>query len=743
MGRGSSIACQLVVGYHGGRDGHAGIATGMDSRVGVKETMPGWNLGSGDSPHSVSAQHIQSIDADAEPALFIAPSIPCPDIVHPRLFALKASCSQNASSVRLLPASPSSVTSPLAFGHSQACPSQQEANTTIAHSDLKQRERAQRFANLPAAYHAGFTAFDRSIIDEPIEDLVEGVQSGAVSARAVLQTYGKVALNAQEKTNCVTELLLPEAEKWADEEVNLKGPLAGIPVSLKDSIQVKGFDTSVGYTRYTGKPATEDGGLVKLLKDAGTVDWNFSSRHCGAIPYAKTALPITLLSFESSNPLWGVCRNPHVHDYSPGGSSGGEGALIALGGRIGVGSDVAGSVRVPAAWSGIYSLRCSTGRWPKAGVSTSMAGQEGVPSVFSPMARTLGDLTYFTRSIIQMQPWKYDTTVHPISWRDDEENDAKTKKLRIGVMKSDGVVPPAPAIARAIDTTRAALAAAGHTLVDITPPPTATPLIGLNLASQLLNSDGCQTFNSHMRTGETSDPGADKLTRYANMCRPFRYLYYLYVRYIKRDKVWAYLMKDFGLKTSTQLWKLVAQREAYRATWHNWWNAKEQSYDFILCPVNATPALPHGAMRDGFSSCGYTFLFNMLDYSAGVVPVGHVDRTKDALVTSDGRPAKKNSYKRILKELGADNTVSRGAWKYYDADAMHGLPTAVQIVGGRWHEERVLGYMEVVERALGEFKTPNGDVYPSASERWTKCCLTRGTRGVVSLPWPDFELARS
>lgn len=159
----------------------------------------------------------------------------------------------------------------------------------------------------------------------------------------------------------------------------------------------------------------------------------------GAVPYAKTALPVTLLSFESANALWGHCLNPHVPEYSPGGSTGGESALIALGGRIGIGSDVAGSVRVPAAWSGIYSLRCSTGRWPKAGIRTSMPGQEGVPSVCSPMARTLNDLTYFTRSIIQMQPWKYDYSVHPISWR--EEDEQPEEKLRIGVMYGDGESP--------------------------------------------------------------------------------------------------------------------------------------------------------------------------------------------------------------------------------------------------------------------------------------------------------------
>jgi Asp-tRNA(Asn)/Glu-tRNA(Gln) amidotransferase A subunit family amidase len=68
-----------------------------------------------------------------------------------------------------------------------------------------------------------------------------------------------------------------------------------------------------------------------------------------------------------------------------------------------------------------------------------MPGQEGVPSVFSPMARTLNDLTYFTRSIIGMKPWKYDFTVHPIAWRADEEKEASQKQLRVGVLRSDGM----------------------------------------------------------------------------------------------------------------------------------------------------------------------------------------------------------------------------------------------------------------------------------------------------------------
>ncbi|KAF9895244.1 hypothetical protein FE257_000146 [Aspergillus nanangensis] len=548
--------------------------------------------------------------------------------------------------------------------------------------DYKRRQRATRFASLPAAYHASFTAFDKSVLNKPIQDLVQEVHDSSLSATDVLRTYGKVAVKAQEKTNCVTELLLPEAESWVQSEVNLQGPLAGVPVSLKDSIQVKGFDVSVGYTRMAKNPALDDGPMVKLLKDAG------------AVPYAKTALPVTLLSFESANALWGRCLNPHVPAYSPGGSTGGEGALLALGGRIGIGSDVAGSVRVPAAWSGIYSLRCSTGRWPKAGVSTSMAGQEGVASVFSPMARTLNDLTYFTKAIVGMQPWKYDYTVHPIAWRENEEAEAQGKKLRIGLMSNDGVVPPTPAITRALSSTVAALTAAGHTVEEIAPPASADPFTGLHLASQLLNSDGCTTFNSHRHSFEPSDPGADQLSRICNLSRPVRYLYYLYVRYIRRDFKWAALIRTFSHKSSAEQWKLVAQRESFRANWHAWWDAESQQYDFILCPANATPALPHKAMADAVSSCGYTFLWNLLDYTAGVLPVSHVDATKDALVAP---------YKAVLKRLGANNAIAKGAWKHYDATKMAGLPTAVQVVGRRWQEEKVLGYMAVVENALEEY----------------------------------------
>ena len=399
----------------------------------------------------------------------------------------------------------------------------------------------------------------------------------------------------------MTEVLLSSAEDWLqDGSINLDGPLAGIPVSLKDTIVVGGYDTTVGYSSFVGNAVPKDGAIVRLLKDAG------------AVPYVKTNLPITLLSFESTNDVWGRTTNPHNSKYSPGGSSGGESALLALGGRIGIGSDVAGSVRAPAHFAGCYSLRCSTGRWPKFGICTSVPGQEGVPSIYSPMARTLNDLTYFTSAIVGMQPWKYDYQAHPIPWRTDVVEEYSSKKqLRVGVLRTDGVVDPSPACRRALEMAEAALKEDGHEIVEINPP---NMYYGLQLASYLLNADGAQMWRTFMRTGEWNDAGAAQLGFMANLPSPLRYVYYLWVKYVRRDEIWAGLIRDFRAKTAFENFQLVSKREGYRAEWYEWWN--EQKLDFILTPPNATPAVPHDGMKDAVSSCGYTFLFNLVSLDA-------------------------------------------------------------------------------------------------------------------------------
>ncbi|KAL2257422.1 hypothetical protein VTK26DRAFT_202 [Humicola hyalothermophila] len=318
-----------------------------------------------------------------------------------------------------------------------------------------------------------------------------------------------------------------------------------------------------------------------------------------------------------------------------------------------------------------------------------MPGQEGVPSVYSPMARTLGDLTYFVRAVLgEMRPWRYDYTVHPLPWRDEIEKEFGDpgRKLRVGVLRTDGVVDPSPACRRALGIAEEALRMHGCEIVEVEGAPDMYE--GLRLASLLLNADGCQMFESFRRWGEWNDPGAAQLRRLARLWAPFRYLYYLWIKYVWRDQIWAGLIRHWRPQSAFENWKLVSQREVYRSRWFEWWN--EQELDIIIAPPNATPAVPHNAMRDAVSSCGYTFLFNLLDYTAGVLPVTRVDRALDKL------PA---AFK--INKL---NAVARGAYKHYDAERMHGLPVGVQVIGRRLEEEKVLAVMKRLEDALGDSK---------------------------------------
>ena len=230
--------------------------------------------------------------------------------------------------------------------------------------------------------------------------LVANVQRGDVDPEEVLLAYSKKALDAHRKTNCLTEVMISEAEALTS-TCNRAGPLAGMPVSMKDTVGVAGFASCIGYSSpHWTAPFSKDAAIVRLLRDAG------------AYPFVKTNVPITLLSFESCSDVWGRSTNPYSSRHSPGGSTGGEAALLAFGGsRLGIGTDVAGSVRVPAHYSGIYTIKASMHRFLKAGNASAMVGQEGIPAVYSPMTRTLEDLETFWRAVVGMKPWEYDPSV--------------------------------------------------------------------------------------------------------------------------------------------------------------------------------------------------------------------------------------------------------------------------------------------------------------------------------------------
>lgn len=526
---------------------------------------------------------------------------------------------------------------------------------------IKQDEREKLVLQLDEPLWEG----DSKLLNKSVAEVVAEVQSGQLDPVDVLSSYSRKAVQAHFATNCLTEILAVSARAYA-KSCNRQGSLAGMPVSLKDTFSVKGWDNCLGYSAMVGKPAESDSALVRLLRDAG------------AVPFVKTNIPITLLSFESNNDVFGRSTNPHNENYSPGGSTGGEAALLAFGGsRIGVGTDVSGSVRVPAHYSGCYAVKCSNGRFPKAGNATSVPGQDRIPAVSSPMARTLEDLEYFWKAVVDMKPWEYDYTCVPMPWVPFKAPEGR--KLRWGVMRSDGIIAMSPACERALDIVVDTLRRNGHEVFDVAPP---NPYQGHRIASQLVFSDAARISAKPARTFEFVDIGVAESIRMLRLPNILRKLYVFYLRYIRRDEIYAGFVDGWYTRSSIDICSLTAQREAFKASWFKFWN--EQELDFMLSAPNSLPAIPHGGMKQAWKACGYSVLFNLLDYAAGVLPVTKVNAKMD----------------KLPKSFKPSNNIEAGMYKLYDAEAMHGLPVGVQVIGKRLEEEKVLEGMKIVEGLL-------------------------------------------
>ena len=146
---------------------------------------------------------------------------------------------------------------------------------------FKQRERDARIKALPPEFHQDISDKDASILNQPAASTISNVQSGNIDPDHVLLAYSKKALQAHAETNCLTEVMISRAQVLA-KRCNRKGPLAGMPVSLKDSAGVAGFDASVGYSAWTNKPFESDSAIIRLLVDAG------------AVPFVKVSLQFKL-----------------------------------------------------------------------------------------------------------------------------------------------------------------------------------------------------------------------------------------------------------------------------------------------------------------------------------------------------------------------------------------------------------------------------------------------------------------
>ncbi|KAF1911632.1 amidase signature domain-containing protein [Ampelomyces quisqualis] len=462
------------------------------------------------------------------------------------------------------------------------------------------------------------------------------------------------AIEAHQRTNCLTEILFADAiqeAKALDETFtkhgSLVGPLHGVPMTLKDQFDVAGYDSTLGYVGRAFSPAKHDCVLVSILK------------RMGAIIVAKSNLPQSIMWCETENPLFGLTVHPDNPDFTPGGSTGGEGALLSLRGTVvGWGTDIGGSIRIPSHMNGLYGLKPSSTRLPYHGVSVSTDGQEHVPSVIGPMSRNMDSLIVATRSIIEAAPWDLDPKCCPIPWRSDEFESARSRPLIIAVMRDDGVVTPHPPIIRVLEDVAAKLEAAGHEVVPWQPGTLHQECI--DIMDQYYTVDGGEDIRRDVAVaGEPFIPHVEALVN-------------------KGEPISVY-----------EYWQLNKQKVTAQKRFLDLWNSTKskttgKQIDILLTPVMPHCAVPHRKCR----WVGYTKVFNFVDYPAVVLPAGKVSAELDKEAV-----AAMNSYQ-------PRNPLDKWNWDLFDMDTMNGMPIGVQIVARRLQEEKVLGAAKAIHDIL-------------------------------------------
>ncbi len=435
-----------------------------------------------------------------------------------------------------------------------------------------------------------------------------------------------------------------------------RGPLEGVPVSVKECFDVKGRATTLGLPAWRGRIADADSAMVTALRDAG------------AVVLGRTNLSQTMLYVEARNPLFGQTANPWSAAHSPGGSSGGEGAAVAAGmSPLGVGTDIGGSIRTPAHFCGVFGLKPTLDRLPMKGYRTVLAGQETVRGMGGPLARTAADIALFFRALDPRRLAALDPRVPPAPWEAPES--VRIDRLLVGTYLDDGVLAPSRSIVRAVERAAQALRTRGAH-VESFEPPDVRRLLAAYLGA--LSADGGAGLVSALRGGAV-DPVLEPLRRMAGIPDGARRAIAFAARLALQRNV-ALMLESMGRKSVADLWRLTDELRSYRGRLLE--EMDRAGVDLLLCPAFATPAMLHGGSKNFTLASSYSILFNATQMPAGVVPVTRVreeetERVRDA-----------DLLERQAARVDARST---------------GLPVGVQIAGRPWRDNEVVAAMLAVE----------------------------------------------
>ncbi|KAJ1305475.1 hypothetical protein OPQ81_000482 [Rhizoctonia solani] len=518
--------------------------------------------------------------------------------------------------------------------------------------------------NVTSIVHTRLTDRERSFLASDVTDLSHRLATKECTALEVTTAFCKATYAAQELTNCVTEVMFTQALARAQElddhllkTGQVVGPLHGVPVSIKDHIFVKGEDTATGFVAWAGRTvAKEDSTIVQILRAAG------------AVIYVKTTNPQALFAIETFSNIYGCTTNPYNRDLTPGGSSGGEGALIgSRASLLGVGTDIGGSIRYfydHLSWCGLYGLKPSSHRLPASGLMRLCEGMENIVGVLGPMAHSARDLELFFRVISDFEPWNIDFSTLCMPWNAALVEGGANEKLVIGLFIDDGVVAPHPPIIERLRKTRDALIAAGHEVIDWIP---MDHMEALEIAGKLYTLDGGEDIRATL--AESGEPIIPHIAR------------------ILPDST------DSG-STLAQSWATNVRRDQFRARALKHWNEtalrskSSRPVDAVLCPAAPTLAPPHGAAR----WIGYTSYWNLLDLPAVVFP--------------SGKPFDASTWESTTDSLFREtrNPIDAFVQSQWDPETFDGAPIGLQLVGRRWQEEKLLATLKHVEDAVNRFE---------------------------------------
>ncbi len=518
----------------------------------------------------------------------------------------------------------------------------------------------------------------RSRAEDPTQwgaaEIARAVQRGEVSATEVLEAYLARVEQVNPTLNAVVVLLDDQARAaaraidTARQRGERLGPLAGVPLTIKECLDVAGTASSLGVPRLARRIAKHDGPLVGRLRAAG------------AVVVGKTNLPQLAMYLETDGPMFGRTNNPWNLDRSPGGSSGGEAAILAAGGSaLGLGTDAGGSIRHPAHCCGIHGLKPTSGRLTQADlpVTTTRAGEVLMPVNLAglhailqcgPMARRVADLKLAMDVLADDEANSTDPTVPPLRWPNADRVDVG--RLRFGMYVFDGDFPVAPAIERAVEQAADALRNAGAEVEPFEPPDVPR---AMRIFRSLLFPDGGQAFK-RMLGDARLDPRLKQLMQGATLHNLLRPPTAWLLKMIGQTRA-AAGVQSMGKLSADEYRRRIAERAEYCAKFLDAMN--RQRLDGLICPPHAVPAPTHGSGAYLGLLAGYTALYNLLGMPAGVVAATRIRKDEQTR-----RLPGRDQAERVAHEVESGST---------------GLPVGVQVVARHWREDVVLAAMAVLE----------------------------------------------